>query len=144
MNIQLETDSGPIGAKGSTRGALYIEHYPSTAVDSGGALAKSLVLKASAGVFRSLYVQLDPTLATGTYYVQLLTGSTTVPADGSVTHLRPPQTIVHTLGAAEGVNFDEGDSGIAFAVGCVAVVSTTQFTKTLVGSDCATFAGSVL
>lgn len=115
---------------------------PSTAVSSS-ALEGSHVLKAGAGLFRSLYVQLDAALAAGTYYVQLLTASATVPADGAVTHLRPPQTIVHALGQAEGVNFDEGDVGIAFTVGCTACVSSTRFTKTEVASA-ALFAGSVL
>jgi hypothetical protein len=114
---------------------------PSTPYSSA-ALEGSAVLKASAGVFRSLYVQLDPALAAGTYYVQLLTASATVPADGAVTHLRPPQTIVHSLGQAEGVNFDEGVQGIAFTVGCTACVSSTQFTKTIVASS-ALFSGSV-
>lgn len=110
---------------------------------SSSAYEVGRVLKASAGTFRSLYVQLDPSLAPGIYYVQLLTNSATLPSDGAVTHLRPPQTIVHVAGVAEGANFDEGDAGIAFSVGCSACVSSTQFTKTGV-ADAALFAGSVL
>lgn len=114
----------------------------STPVNSS-ALEGSRVLKASAGTFRSLYVQLDTALASGTYYVQLLTASATVPANGAVTFLRPPQTVVHVQGNAESANFYEGDSGIEFTVGCTACVSSTQFTKTEVASS-ALFAGSVL
>ncbi len=115
---------------------------PSTPASSS-ALEASHVLKASAGTFRSLYVMLDASAPSATYYVQLMTASATVPANGAVTFLRPPQTIVHTMGAPDGVNFDEGDSGITFTVGCTACISSTQFTKTLSGSY-AFFSGSVL
>lgn len=148
MLIQAEDDTtGASAGLKQTGGALHVTgsggaFAPSTPYSSSS-LEGSAVLKASAGTFRSLYVQLDPALAAGTYYVQLLTASATVPADGAVTHLRPPQTIVHALGQAEGVNFDEGIAGIAFTVGCTACVSSTRFTKTLVTAS-ALFAGSVL
>ena len=126
-----------------TGGTQVANPSPSTPASSGGAYEGSRVLKASAGTFRSLFVQLDPALAGGTYYVQLLTASASVPTDGAVTFLRPPQTVVHTLGQAESANFYDGDAGIAFTVGCTACVSSTQFTKTEVASS-ALFAGSVL
>ncbi len=132
------TGSGTGGGGGTTTVIV----SPSTAASSS-ALEASHVLKASAGTFRSLYVMLDATAPSATYYVQLLTASATVPVDGAVTFLRPPQTIVHTMGTPDGVNFDEGDSGITFTVGCTACISSTQFTKTISGSY-ALFSGSVL
>lgn len=116
---------------------------PSTPVGATGALAASLVLKSSAGTFRSLLMQIDTTLPGGVYYAMLGTGSTGVPGDGPVTLLRAPQAVVHTQGFSESVNFAEGDSGIAFTVGCWACLSTTQFTKTITGPF-VTFSGSVL
>jgi len=136
--------AAPLALDGTLTGGSQIANSsPSTPVSSGNAYEGSRVLKASAGTFRSLFVQLDPALAGGTYYVQLLTASAAVPGDGAVTFLRPPQTIVHTLGQAESANFYEGDGGIAFTVGCTACVSSTQFDKTEVASA-ALFAGSVL
>lgn len=134
----------PLAADGLTlpiAGSVTASDTPSTP-SSSSAYESGHVLKASAGTFRHLYVQLNDALPSGTYYVQLLTGSASVPANGAVTFLRPPQTIVHTLGQAEGANFYEGDSGIEFTVGCTACVSSTQFTKTGVASA-ALFAGSV-
>lgn len=115
---------------------------PSTP-SSSSAYESGRVLKASAGTFRSVSVQMSPALASGTYYAQLLTASATVPVDGAVTFLRAPRAIVHTIGSAETENFYEGDSGITFTVGCTVCVSSTQFTKTAVASA-ALFDGSVL
>lgn len=120
---------------------LLAQPKPSTPVSSQ-AYEAAKVLKAGSGVFRSCYVQLDPSLGSGTYYTQLLIADS-VPPDGSVTFLRPPYAIEHTNGTPSEFTFDEGDSGILFATGCVVCVSSTQFTKTAV-ADAALFAGSVL
>lgn len=114
---------------------------PSTPASSS-AYEAGIVLKASSGTFRSCYIQLDPALATATYYAQLLIAAS-VPPDGAVTFLRPPYAISHTNGSPSEFEFNEGDSGIEFATGCVACVSSTQFTKTEVAAA-ALFAGSVL
>lgn len=125
-----------------TNGTQVSNPSPSTP-SSSSAYESGRVLKASAGTFRSVSVQMSPALASGTYYAQLLTASATVPVDGAVTFLRAPRAIVHTIGAAETENFYEGDSGITFTVGCTVCVSSTQFTKTAVALA-AIFDGSVL
>ncbi len=127
----------------TTAGGVVVANGTPSTPSSSSTYESGRVLKASAGTFRSLYVQLDPALPAGTYYAQLLTASASVPVDGAVTHLRPPQTIVHVLGQAESANFYEGDAGITFTVGCTACVSSTQWTKTAVAAA-AIFAGSVL
>lgn len=139
------TSDGSINVNitGGAVGGQVVTLPPSTPYSSA-ALEASAVLKGSAGTFRSLTVMLDATAPTGTYYAQLGTASATVPVDGVVTLLRPPQTINHINGVADFAVFNEGDAGISFTVGCWACVSTTQFTKTVIGGNYATFAGSVL
>jgi len=130
----------PVPVQGDDDGFIPL---PPSIPSSSSAYEAGRVLKASAGTFRRLLVCLDPGLASATYYVQLLTGSATLPANGAVTHLRSPQTIVHVNGVADKVVFDEGDAGIPFTVGLSTCVSSTQFTKTAVASA-ALFDGSVL
>lgn len=149
-SINVNLTGGAVGGQTVAQGnqnaggatSWWVQVRPSTPYSSA-ALEASAVLKASAGTFRSLTVMLDASAPDGAYYAQLGTASATVPADGAVTLLRPPQTINHTNGVADFAVFNEGDAGIAFTVGCWACISTTQFTKTAAGSY-ATFAGSVL
>jgi hypothetical protein len=114
---------------------------PSTTYQST-ALEASAVLKASSGTFRSLTVQVDASAPTATYYILLMTGSATVPADGAVTVLRRLR-VDHTYGTTDTATFDEGDAGVAFSTGLTACLSTTRFTKTIGGAYCE-FSGSVL
>ena len=122
---------------------LPVLHSVATPSSSLAAFESGRVLKASAGTFISLYVELDPSLASGTYYAQLLTGSASVPADGAVTHLRSPQAMIHVTGQKTIAQFNDSPHGIAFSTGCTACVSSTRFTKTAVASA-AIFDGSVL
>ncbi len=134
---------GGLLVEGGNLAAIAAAMAPSTPASSASALEASHVLKASAGTFRSLFAEIDASAPTATYYVQLLTGSATVPDDGAVAFLRPPITVVHVVGTPDYVTFDEGDSGIAFTVGCTACLSSTRFTKTIAGAY-GLFAGSVL
>jgi hypothetical protein len=149
-SVNVNLTGGAVGGQTVAQGdpnaggaaAWWAQIRPSTPYSSA-ALEPSAVLKNAAGTFRSLTVMLDATAPTGTYYAQLGTASATIPANGAVTLLRPPQTINHINGTADYAIFDEGDSGITFTVGCWACISSTQFAKTVSGSY-ATFAGSVL
>lgn len=138
----INPDGRPTPIRVSATGELVAGATPVT-VSTSSAYEGGRVLKASSGTFCRLFVQLDPSLPSNTYYVQLLTGSATLPANGTVTHLRPPQTIVHVNGVAESVIFNEGEAGVAFTTGLSACVSSTQLTKTIVASA-ALFSGSVL
>jgi hypothetical protein len=122
--------------------AIWNALKPATPYNSPG-LEASAILRAAAAdaVFVSLLVQVDATAPSGTYYVQLLAAGS-LPADGAVTHLRPPISVAHTLGTPDLVTFDDCPGGIPCPAGAVAVLSTTQFTKTIAGAYCL-FAGSV-
>lgn len=124
-----------------TAGGLAVTLVPSTPYNSA-ALESSCVLKASAGTFRSLLVEIDSSAPTGTYYILLMKGSASVPADGAVTVLRSLEA-AHTNGTTSIWSLDEGDAGILFTTGCTACLSTTRDTKTEAG-DYGRFAGSVL
>lgn len=152
MFFTLQGPNGePIPAHGDAQGNLLISPAPATATTvalqpwtpvNSTAYEGARVLKASQGTLRSCFIQLDPTLASGTYYAQLIR-DIAVPPDGSVSFHRPPFAVVHTLGQATQFTFDEGVAGMAFGTGCVICVSSTQFAKTEV-LNAALFAGSVL
>ena len=99
------------------------------------ALAASLIIKAAAGVLRSLRVRLDSTAASATYYIQLF-NSTTLPADttGTASMLVAPMKVQFTTGTDQTLTIDYTDAGIAFATGLVVVLSSTEFTKTIAGA----------
>lgn len=137
-----DADGNPLVTTATPGAGIPTFDKPATAVSSA-ALEASRVLKASAGTFISLFVEIDESAPTGTYYVQLGTASATVPADGAVTLMRPPITVEHSFGVPDHVTIDEGPGGVTFTVGCWACISTTRFTKTVAGSY-ALFAGSVL
>lgn len=142
-NIRVEAIDGDLVLAGMAQSGIQNTILTPSIPSSSSVLEASHVIKASGGTFRSLFVQLDPTAPSATYYVQLLTASAVVPPDGAVTFLRPPQTVIHTNGIADYINFNEGDSGILFTVGCTACLSSTQFTKTISGAY-ALFSGSVV
>lgn len=152
MFLTLQGPNGePIPAHGDASGNLLISPattatvalQPWTAVNST-AYEAARILKASPGTLRSCFIQLDPTLASGTYYAQLIR-DTAVPPDGPgpLSFQRPPFAIRHVNGDPTQFVFDEGEAGLAFGTGCVVCVSSTQFTKTAV-ANAALFAGSIL
>lgn len=100
------------------------------------ALATNLIAKAAAGVLRKLFVRVDSTATTGTYYVQLF-NSATLPADttGTGSMLVAPKRVALTSGTEQYLELDYTDAGIAFTAGLVVVLSTTEFTKTIVTSS---------
>lgn len=148
----LTTDSGGGGGggtvdQGAAGAAAWLVKFAPATPSSSQAYEKGRVLKDTGGTFLSLYVELDPSLPSDTYYAQLFSNSAALPADGAaetVTHLRPPQRIEHTMGSTTSTaNFFEGERGIEFSVGVSCCVSLTQFAKTEV-AGAALFAGSIL
>jgi hypothetical protein len=141
--LRADPTTGALLVSAPTTGAgTLVTIRPSTA-SSSSVYESGRVLKASAGTFRRLRVEVSAALASNTYYLQLLTASASVPADGAVTFLRSPVAIAHTNGTASHAEIDEGDAGIEFTVGCTACISSTQLTKTAVASA-AFFDGSVV
>jgi hypothetical protein len=123
----------------ATLGALPIKNKVIATSDAkytvvqSSALEASHILKASAGALRLFDCRVDSTLASGTYYVQFLV-SATLPVDGAVTHARTPIKVIHSLGVDDYVFLDMGINSLYFPTGCVAVLSSTEFTKTIGGA----------
>ena len=113
-------------------------------VDQSAALEASSETKASAGRLYKVFGRIDSTLASGTYYIQLL-DSAALPADGAVTHLVAPIKIIHVAGTDSFFELDltgnNSYSGVAATSGIVIVSSSTEFTKTITA---ASFSASVL
>lgn len=113
-------------------------------VDQSAALEASSETKASAGRLYKVFGRIDSTLASGTYYIQLLDAAA-LPADGAVTHLVTPIKIIHVAGTDSFFELDltgnNSYSGVAATNGIVIVSSSTEFTKTITA---ATFSASVL
>ncbi len=99
------------------------------------ALANSFVVKAAAGVLRSVTLRLDAAGASATYYLQVW-NAIAPPADGTavtlVNSLAAPVKVVHTLGTDDNVRYDFDEGGEAFTIGASLNLSSTQFTKTTV------------
>lgn len=121
-------------------------------VTSSNALVTGLVLLASDGTHYSTHVTLDASAPSGTYYVQIIQGSATVPADGPiagppasgvVAFLHTPRPVAHTAGISDEIVFDDTPGGVGVWTGLCVVLSTTQFTKTLVTSPYMSIDGSV-
>ena len=100
--------------------------------DSSSALEASSIVKASAGTLRRFSGYIDPSLATGVYYLQFF-NSTTLPADATpvAANFIAPTIINHTQTIPSPINLDFSDNGLAFTTGLVWCLSTTAFSKTL-------------
>jgi hypothetical protein len=128
-------------AEDNTNGVIAVSLKPlavgiyAWAVGFSTALAASLIIKAAAGVLRSLRVRLDSTAASGTFYIQLF-NTTTLPADttGTGSMLVAPVKVQFTTGTDQTITLDYTDAGIAFSTGLVVVLSSTEFTKTIAGA----------
>jgi len=96
------------------------------------ALEASAIAKNAPGMITGLDVRVDSTLASGTYYVQVL-NSATVPVDGAVTHIVAPYKVIHTIGYDD--NIEDRFQAIFASAGIVICLSTTEFTKTLGGTN---------
>lgn len=98
------------------------------------ALEAAHILATSPGTLLGAVAQIDSTATTGVYYVQLIQGTKTVPSDGALpagaSFLVPPIAWSHTSGTPDVISIDPGAGGWRFAVGLVAVLSSTQLTKT--------------
>lgn len=101
--------------------------------DLSAALEASSIAKATFGRLYRTMGRLDATAATATFYIQFL-DSATLPADGAVTHIMAPIKFVHTNGTDQTWDIDLGTLGVPFNSGCVVVLSSTEFTKTIGGA----------
>jgi hypothetical protein len=99
------------------------------------ALANSFVVSTAPGIARSLTLQIDGTLASGTYYLQLW-NLAAVPADGTAVAvangLLSPVKVVHVLNVDDTVRVDYDELGVEYSAGWVLNLSSTRFTKTTV------------
>ncbi len=95
------------------------------------ALEASAVVKNAAGMLKGFDVRVDSTLASGTYYVQILNHAS-LPADGAVTHLIAPVKVIHTVGFDDFI--EDRFPDVSAGTGVVVCLSTTEFTKTIGGA----------
>jgi len=126
-------------AEDNTNGVIATQNKPlavstyAWAVDKSAALEASSIAKASAGVVRLISGRIDSTLASGTYYIQVL-NSATLPADGAVTYLVAPTKLVHTTGTDTVFNLDFTMNGVYASAGIVVCISSAEFTKVIGGA----------
>lgn len=99
-------------------------------VDISAALEASSIVKATAGVLRSIDGRIDASAPTATYFLDVM-NSATLPADGAVTELWSPKKIVHTTGTDSNFSIDFTMNGIYASAGIVVCLSSTEDTKTI-------------
>ncbi len=98
--------------------------------DVSAALEASSLIKVSAGKFLYGRWTIDTTLATGTYYLQLINAAS-VPADGAITTFFDPIAFIHTTAFFTVITIEALENGIFGSAGLVWCISSTRFTKTL-------------
>lgn len=101
------------------------------------ALASKLIVKATAGTFRSASGRVDATAPTGTYFVRVWDAAD-VPADTTAASLANSLSgaikIVHTINTDDYWECELPDPGVPAANGITIGLSTTEFTQTAAGS----------
>lgn len=107
-------------------------HYISSALE------KSAIVSADPACIRRIYCRIDASYATDDVWLQVY-NSATLPADGAVTHLCLPRKKIHTMVSDTVIEIDFGEQGRYASNGIVVALSTTEFTKTLVGSSVVSF-----
>jgi len=135
------TEQQKPGAENNVNNVIETQNKPVAVADyawtvkSSVALEASDIIKASPGILRSLSGRIDSTEASSTYYIQLFDAAT-LPAEATATSatIPAPQKIQHVNGTDSKFSFDYSQNGVAFLTGIVAVLSTTEFTKTIAGS----------
>jgi len=113
-------------------GAL-LSNHSSIAPVIATTLVNQLLIKGSSGKHISTLVQVDATAPTATYYVQMVQGSATCPADGAVTFLHVPITVIHVVNTPNTVVFDDTGALASFTTGLCVDLSSSQSTKTSTG-----------
>ncbi len=102
------------------------------------ALEASHALKTERGVLRRLVVCLDGDLSTGDYWIFVLHGLASVPANGALpagaSFLRAPRRVSHTKNAEDTVVLEDNPEGIAFEGGLVVLLSTSATAIALAGA----------
>lgn len=116
----------------------------------GGVMANAHVISATACTVKSIFVQLLAALPAGTYYLQLLAPKEdgTVPADGDAADYTARALAEPVIRTTSGVldqftiKFEDGraadktaDAGTHVGPGAVLVLSSTQYSKTLVAGS---------
>lgn len=130
---QAENEDNPNRVLATARRKLSTSTYSAPIVVRSTALEASRLIKASAGNLDWFHAQIAPSQGTATLYLQFFNMGT-LPPEGTVPDLCVPVTISHVTGTVSNVLRDFSDNPIYFSAGCYAVLSSTQFTKTLAGA----------
>lgn len=98
------------------------------------ALETSHILRSTQGRVTFCTVRLDKSAPSGDYWVQFI-DSATLPADGAVTLISCQKVGgPHVTGTDDFLDMNLAENPLVGANGIVAVLSTTEFTKTIAGA----------
>lgn len=123
-----EVNDGVRSVKGySDQSVLSQTSYVSSALEASG------VVKNGSGNIYGGTVQVDSTLANGTYYILIMNASA-LPSNGAVTLLRDPIKFVHTNGIDTTIKEITDHEVLHGSSGIVIALSTTRFTLTVGGA----------
>lgn len=110
------------------------KHYPTFRIAYTPALAKYLQVSNESAMLGKVTGRIDSTAPSDDYYVQLISSSVP-PLDGAVTLLMAPVKLTHVNGVDSTFDLDFGPDFIKSKDGVYDVLSTTEFTKTIVTTD---------
>lgn len=116
------------------------KHYPTFRVAQTSALARSLEVSTTGAMLCKGYGRIDSTATTDDYFIQFVNASA-LPVDGlsivagTLVFISTPIKLTHTNGVDSTFDFDFGDDYVKSKDGIYIVVSTTEFSKTIVTSD---------
>ena len=110
------------------------KHFPTYRVSQTSALSKYLQVINESAILCKVTGRIDSSAAADDYFIQLISAPS-LPSDGPVTLLMAPIKLTHVNGVDSTFDIDFGPDFIKSKDGILVVVSTTEFTKTLVTSD---------
>jgi|TARA_R100000049_G_C1928916_1_gene73018 hypothetical protein len=115
------------------------KHYSTFKVAQTSALATSLEVSSEGALLCRGYGRIDSTAASDDYYIQFV-NSSSLPVDGvsvaagSLTFIATPFKLTHTNGVDTTFSFDFGPEYVKSKDGIYLVPSTTEFSKTIIGT----------
>ena len=110
------------------------KHYSTFRVAFTEALATHLTVVQEGALFCKLTGRIDSTADSDNYYIQII-NENELPNNGAVTFLMAPLKVAHVNGIDSTFDIDLAPEYVKAKNGIFVVVSTTEFTKTIITSD---------